>query len=667
MSSASVDETLAAEQQEDENEPVTGADRAAAAKLTLWYFVTATAILAVSGILGMILRNSQADLGRIGDNAWYAVMTAHGLGAFVGWGAFAVMGFSFWVLAQLGFPLRKWGLRAAWTGYWSMVVGVAIIVVSTLILNFAGSWVFLYPLPFEAAGKWSGATAGLFSAGALMAGVSIITWCISILHTIIGPALHAVSTTVRNRIGLALGMGYLWPRRFATNPRKVPYPIIPLAVISIDMIIATTPLAVLLVFFIVKAGVPGLGIDTLGAKNILWFFGHPVVYLLLFPAAAIYYHLIPKFAGRKLVAGNIIAVAWAIAVIANVVVWAHHVYLDYPQNSVQGALNTAMQPTTFALTIPSALSLYSLGFTIFRSNFKWNAASTALVLGLFGWLTAGLSGVINATIVFDAAVHNSLWIVGHFHHMALLNIGFLIFGASYHYLPQITGKRLWSESMAKTHIWITFVAATGFFVIWLVEGLYGAPRRFAVLPERYDAFEVVSIPFLLILVAAQFLYFVNIAQTMRGAAGTLDEPAPERRKRRPLRLDVASTEAALVVTVLALMVASGVGGWLIGRGQSDGPPAEVVSPAEPAAPGEPVAPSGDGAALFDSGGCATCHTFSIVGATGEVGPSLDDTTLDARAIEDIVANGVGAMPGFSSQLTAEEINELAGFIASGGG
>ena len=104
------------------------------------------------------------------------------------------------------------------------------------------------------------------------------------------------------------------------------------------------------------------------AKNILWWFGHPVVYLLLFPAVAVYYWLIPRYAGRDLVAGHVIAIAWTIAVIANVFVWAHHLYLDYPSGTPQAQINTAMQPITFALVLPSALSLYSLAFTIYRSR-----------------------------------------------------------------------------------------------------------------------------------------------------------------------------------------------------------------------------------------------------------------------------------------------------------
>ncbi len=169
--------------------------------------------------------------------------------------------------------------------------------------------------------------------------------------------------------------------------------VIPLTVIAIDMVIATLPLAVLLVEMIIETFAPSVHVSALLAKNVLWWFGHPVVYLLLFPAVAIYYYLVPKMANRKLVAGNVIAIAWVIAVIANVFVFAHHIYLDYPAGTAQATINTAMQPITFALTIPSALSLYSLFFTIYRSDWKWTGASTALFLGLVSWLTAGLSGV----------------------------------------------------------------------------------------------------------------------------------------------------------------------------------------------------------------------------------------------------------------------------------
>src|SRR5581483_9319283 len=133
---------------------------------------------------------------------------------------------------------------------------------------------------------------------------------------------------------------------------------------------------------------------------------------------------------------------------------------DYPDHSQQATINVLMQPTTFALVIPSALSLYSLGMTIYRSEWRWGVVETTLFLVLFSWLTAGLSGIVNATIAFDKVVHNTLWIVCHFHQMLIMNIGFHVFAAVYWLLPNLDGKPLCSKPHAKLHVWLTFVGVT---------------------------------------------------------------------------------------------------------------------------------------------------------------------------------------------------------------
>jgi len=640
---------------------VTAEARERARSLTLRYLVASTVILLASGFLGLLLRMSQADYGRISDNGWYAVMTAHGLGAFLGWAGFAVMGFAWWVFAELNVPLRRLGSALAELTWWLMVVGVAGVLVTTLLMHFAGSWVFLYPLPFYGSGKWSDLATGVFSASVLLVGLSIVTWCVAVLDTVLGPALHAVSTKLPNRLGVALGFGYLWPKRYATNPEPVPYAVIPLTVIAIDMIIATLPLAVLLVEMIVQAISPSVSVDPLLAKNVLWWFGHPVVYLLLFPAAALYYLLVPKLAGRDLVAGNVIAVAWVIAVIANVLVWAHHVYLDYPDGTVQSAINVAMEPTTFALVIPSALSIYSLGFTIHRSNFKWNAAGTAIFLGLLSWLLAGLSGVVNATIAFDKVVHNTLWIVGHFHQMALLNIGLVIFAAVYAFLPDLVGKPLYSEALGKWHIWLTFGGQTVHSAFWLVQGLQGAPRRYAVLPDRFDTLTKLSVPVVLVIGVAQILFVINLVQTVRGAGLV---PAEERRRRRD---DVAS--AAFVLVALGLAAGMSVLFFFLGRETAPTKNVTVqggVSTATATTPGGP----GDAAAgkdVFASAGCNNCHTLAAAGSHGTVGPNLDQTKPSYALVVQRVTNGRNLMPSFKDQLSTEQIQDVAAFVSSSAG
>ena len=628
--------------------------RDTARRLTLQYVVASTIILLVSGVFGLMLRDSQANVGRLGTNTWYALMTAHGLGAFLGWAGFAVMGFAFWILQEVGFELRRFGLATARLTWWLMVVGVGGILVSTIVMHFAGSWVFLYPIPFHSAGQWGKWATAIFLSSVLLVGLSIVTWCLSIIDTVIGPGLHAVSTSIFNRLGVAMGFGYLWPKRFATNPEQVPYVVIPLTVIAIDMIVATLPLAVLLVEMIVQTFAPSVHVSALLAKNVLWWFGHPVVYQLLFPAVAIYYYLVPKLANRKLVAGNVIAIAWVIAVIANVLVFAHHVYLDYPAGTAQATINTAMQPITFALTIPSALSLYSLFFTIYRSDWKWTGASTALFLGLVSWLTAGLSGVVNATIAFDVVVHNTLWVVGHFHHMALLNIGFAIFGAIYYFIPELTGRALYSDLMARWHIWLTFVFGLISFGLWLVQGLEGAPRRYAVLPHRYLSLSQAAIPFVIALGLTQLLFVYNIVQTMRGA----------QKKSR----SVATAEALFILAAVGAAIGIGVIGFFLGRDtapkKSSSAAPTVTAPAAATTTAAATTSAAEaGKALFVSS-CGSCHTLKDAGTSGAVGPNLDDLKPSLAVVAKQVTNGGKIMPSFKGSLTPAQIQQVAAYVSS---
>ena len=621
-------------------------DEARVKKLVLWYVAASTTFLFVAGLLGMLLRESQADIVRIEPSFWYAIMTAHGLGAFVAWAAFAVMGLSFWVLAEVGFRMRALGMFLAKFAWWTMVIGVLGIVVTTLGMNFGASWVFLYPLPFGSADQWSDTATGLFSASVLLVGVSIITWCMAILNTVVGPGLGAASDMgFAKRVGAALGFGYLWPKTFRTE-RPLPYPVIPLTVIGIDMIIATLPLAALLVVMIIQAVDPSVTIDALLAKNLLWFFGHPVVYLLLFPAVSIFYLLVPRFANRELVAGKIVAFAWFVAVVVNVIVWAHHIYMDYPNDTIQATLNASMQPLTFAITLPSAISLYSLSATIWRSNFDWTPAAKFLAAAMLSWLVAGLQGIINATIVFNEVIHNTMWIVGHFHNMALLNIGLVIFAAIYAFLPKLTNREWYSESLANSHLVLTVVGGYGMCLPMLVQGLQGAPRRYAVLPSEFDTLTQLTVPFVVITALGQVVFGWNLIQTLRGKKHERHESALA-----SFGLTAMLLAGALVIAGTALAVNDK------GAGET---------PNQPQLGGTSVTAAA-GAELFTQS-CGSCHTLKAAGAQGTVGPNLDDLKPSSALVLAALKNGgkgSGTMPkdlltGKDAQAVSDYVAEVAG-------
>jgi cytochrome c oxidase subunit 1 len=616
-------------------------------QLVLLYVGASTAFLFVSGLLGMLLRESQADLVRIEPALFYSIMTAHGLGAFVAWAAFALMGISFWVLAEVGFLMRPLGLMLARVAFWSMIAGVVGIVITTLAMGFGASWVFLYPLPFHPSGDWSDTAAGIFSASVLLTGVSILAWCAAILDTVTGPGLGAPEgASWLNRAGGALGFGYLWPNRFRTS-RQLPYPVIPLTVIGFDMIIATLPLAALLVEMIIQSIDPTVTIDAQLAKNLLWFFGHPVVYLLLFPAVSVYYLLVPRFAKRELVAGKVVALAWFIAVIVNVVVWAHHIYLDYPQGSIQSVVNTSMQPLTYAITLPSAISLYSLSLTVWRSDFEWTPAAKFLAAALISWLVAGLSGLVNATIAFDVIVHNTLWIVGHFHNMALLNIGLVIFAAVYAFLPRLTDREWYSESLANSHLWLTVIGGYGMVIPMLVQGLEGAPRRYAVLPSEFDALTQLTIPFVVMTALGQVIFAYNLIQTLRGRVRQEHEGALFS---LGFTTSLVGAAAFLAVTAIAL------------NNENAG-----EAPAKPALGGAGTGNANVAAQQFATS-CGSCHTLSAANTTGSVGPDLDQVKpSQAQVLSAIQKGGLGTGTMPAGLLQGAEADQVAEYVSQSAG
>jgi len=266
--------------------------------------------------------------------------------------------------------------------------------------------------------------------------------------------------------------------------------------------------------------------------------------------------------------------------------------------------------------------------------------------------------IVNATIAFDQVIHNTLWIVGHFHQMALLNIGLVIFAALYYYVPRVVGKPLYSEGMAKAHVWLTFIGATGNSALWLWQGLDGAPRRFAVLPEHYDATTRAALPFAALLAVGQLVFVWNMAQTLRGAERRAGDAA----------LEVA--EAAVLLITLALALGAGALGFYIGRETAPEKTKTVVGASGGGAAttgGAAAQPSAEGKKVFASAGCGGCHTLRDAGSSGTVGPNLDQAKPSLARAQETVTNGRGAMPAFKGQLTDDQIRDVAEYVSQAAG
>ena len=142
--------------------------------------------------------------------------------------------------------------------------------------------------------------------------------------------------------------------------------------------------------------------------------------------------------------------------------------------------------------------------------------------------------------------------------MAIVNIGFVVFAGIYYLLPNYFGKPLSSESLAKWHIWLTFIGVTVNSAFWLWQGLEGAPRRFSTLPSGYEASTRAALPFVALIAIAQVVFVVNMWQTLTGA-----EPRPARVKGDGMLL---AAEGAIMMIAVFLALGAGASGFFLGRG-----------------------------------------------------------------------------------------------------
>jgi heme/copper-type cytochrome/quinol oxidase subunit 1 len=234
--------------------------------------------------------------------------------------------------------------------------------------------------------------------------------------------------------------------------------------------------------------------------------------------AAIYYLIVAQYAKRPILGQRLLALTWFIAFIVQNGVWAHHVYMDFVQPL---EITVTMQLTTYIITLPSLASIFTLFATIVAGEWEWNTTTRFAFTGIVGWFIAGIQGVINATIWENTIIHNTLWVPGHLHTMALFNITMGIFAMTYYLLPKMTGKTI-SEQIARWHWWGTIIGIVGMVHFWLLQGLLGYPRRVAILPDEASLLTLLSIPFFLIMVISQYFFFLVIWRTIAGSK--LDTP-----------------------------------------------------------------------------------------------------------------------------------------------
>lgn len=206
--------------------------------------------------------------------------------------------------------------------------------------------------------------------------------------------------------------------------------------------------------------------------HFFWIFGHPEVYVLILPAFAFVNEIVPVFS-RKAIFGYPAMVAASVGIgFISLSVWAHHMFTV----GMDAAANTFFVFATMVISVPTGIKIFNWVATIWGGKVVFATPMIFCVGFLFQFLVAGLTGIILSVAPFDWQLHNTYFVVAHFHYVLVGGILFALFAAFYYWYPKMTG-RMMSETLGKWHFWLFIIGFHLTFDFMHIPGLLGMPRQ----------------------------------------------------------------------------------------------------------------------------------------------------------------------------------------------
>ncbi|CAA2141082.1 MULTISPECIES: cytochrome c oxidase subunit I [Methylobacterium] len=264
---------------------------------------------------------------------------------------------------------------------------------------------------------------------------------------------------------------------------------------------------------------PAGGGDPVLYQHLFWFFGHPEVYIMILPAFGIVSHIISTFS-RKPVFGYL-AMAYAMVAIGVVgfVVWAHHMYTVGLSLQTQSYFVFA----TMVIAVPTGVKIFSWIATMWGGSIRFTAAMHWAVGFIFLFTVGGVTGVVLANSAVDKYLHDTYYVVAHFHYVLSLGAVFIIFAGVYYWFPKMTGYVI-PEWAGKLHFWLAFIGANVLFFPMHFLGLAGMPRRYADYPEAFAGWHKVSTWGGHIFALGMVVFFIGVVLAFRSKVRAADNP-----------------------------------------------------------------------------------------------------------------------------------------------
>jgi len=232
---------------------------------------------------------------------------------------------------------------------------------------------------------------------------------------------------------------------------------------------------------------PKLGGDPVLFQHLFWFYSHPAVYIMILPGMGVISELITCFSRKKIFGYSFIAFSSVAIALLGFLVWAHHMFVA--GISVYASLVFSM--LSFLVAIPSAVKVFNWTATLYKSSVSYQAPML-YAMGFIGLFTVGgLTGLFLATLAVDVHVHDTYFVVAHFHYIMVGGMVMAYLGGIHFWWPKITG-RMYPDTWARFAALVVFIGFNLTFFPQFILGYMGMPRRYHAYPEEFQVLNVMS-------------------------------------------------------------------------------------------------------------------------------------------------------------------------------